>query len=259
MLITSIKQFQDIIPTASSIELDFREIQTFVEDAESWLCDEILGNDLYVAIEQLSNTNTTKITLQKAVCLRAYDKAIPFLDLVQTSNGFAVVSNSNQVPASKERVERLINWTKSRLATTIDSLFVVCLTNPALNTEWQKHALFHEFTDMVFLTRKEFLTYTDANIIDFEQFRAVRGKILSLQTHLAQYISQEQIDALLDDRRNNETSPAEIKLLLYLKTIVGMMYVKREYWRDLEHAINYMTSHPDFFASYHASEAYQVK
>lgn len=46
--------------------------------------------------------------LSRVAVLHAFVKAIPALDIVATPTGFAVVSSDGLVPASKERVERLI-------------------------------------------------------------------------------------------------------------------------------------------------------
>lgn len=46
--------------------------------------------------------------LSRVAVLHAFIKAVPALDIVATPTGFAVVSSDGLVPASKERVERLI-------------------------------------------------------------------------------------------------------------------------------------------------------
>ena len=50
-----------------------------------------------------------KVTMARIVAFDAFRSAIPHLDIILTPNGFGIVNNSNIAPASKERVERLIN------------------------------------------------------------------------------------------------------------------------------------------------------
>ena len=102
MILNDIEKFTYHVPTAEGSDLE--ELRTFVEEAEQWLSDKLTGPDLYGLISGLDETENLNDCAQAAVCLKAYETAVPFLDLIQTPNGFAVVSNSNQAPASRERV-----------------------------------------------------------------------------------------------------------------------------------------------------------
>ena len=63
-----------------------------------------------------------KVTMARIVAFDAFRNAVPHLDLMLTPNVFGIVNNSNIAPASKERVERLINSLLDNCENEIESL-----------------------------------------------------------------------------------------------------------------------------------------
>jgi len=108
MLISTIEQFVEVIPTAAGTE--FKAIQPFLNESENQLVGLFIGEDLFSYVTSQQTDSRLKSIFVRLLCLQAYENAIPFADLIQTPNGFGIVSNSNMAPASKERVERLREW-----------------------------------------------------------------------------------------------------------------------------------------------------
>lgn len=100
----------------------FDRIAHWLDTAEQWVyatfCPET------IITETLTDTpNSPILNLLTAIAAhQALADAIPSLDLVQTVNGFAVVSNQNLATASKERVERLIAAHKAQRDAAINTL-----------------------------------------------------------------------------------------------------------------------------------------
>ena len=67
----------------------------------------LLLNQLYEKISTDKNS-TAWHQLACLVANRALVQALPALDLILTPNGFGVVNNANVVPASRDRVDRLL-------------------------------------------------------------------------------------------------------------------------------------------------------
>ena len=69
-------------------------------------------SDIFIGPEMLANPRSMPEALRNAasvyVANEAFRMAVPSLDLVLTPNGFGIVNNQNVVPASKERIERLM-------------------------------------------------------------------------------------------------------------------------------------------------------
>lgn len=78
----------------------YYKILPWIELARQWLETELIGSfqpegELYSLAE-------------KAIVYKALADAVPSLDLTLTPAGFAVINTDDRIPASKERIERLI-------------------------------------------------------------------------------------------------------------------------------------------------------
>ena len=107
------QQFCKAVPSAVlPDDALFNRISDYIEQAESYVNN--LTNGLLDLNFDYSEDPTTAYARATAwairlVCARAYSHAIPHIDLVLTSTGFGVVSNTNVAPASAERVNRLLD------------------------------------------------------------------------------------------------------------------------------------------------------
>ena len=72
---------------------------------------------------------TLRSVVERYVCLAAARKAVPQLDLILTANGFGVVSNQNVAPASRERVNALIEQLRIDESEAFDMLLAELLQN----------------------------------------------------------------------------------------------------------------------------------
>ena len=104
MLVDTIDKMRKVIPTIADDNLE--KYDAYLVDAREWLKHEITGPDLYEILESAGDAELLAYA-EMIVSYKAYWEAIPFLDLVETSSGFAVIRNDTKAPASKERVEAL--------------------------------------------------------------------------------------------------------------------------------------------------------
>lgn len=109
-LITSEKIFNrfatnEVVTVEGEASL-YERIMPWLEESERWLTNTLLGED---ALNEIATQASSLFASAcGAVAFGALRLAIPHLDLILTPNGFGVVNTANVVPASKERVERLI-------------------------------------------------------------------------------------------------------------------------------------------------------
>lgn len=82
----------------------FDAITPWILEAENWVKDNITGH----SDEILDKCGCSAVN---TVVYRAFALAIPHIDITVTPTGLGVVSTQNIAPASKERVERLVNGT----------------------------------------------------------------------------------------------------------------------------------------------------
>ena len=84
----------------------YDKMRKFLDLAELWMNINICDHATYGAL--VSQERASDVELVKRIVVNdAFHRAIPYLDLVLTPNGFGIVSNQNVAPASKERVASL--------------------------------------------------------------------------------------------------------------------------------------------------------
>ncbi len=102
------KYIPNVLATVDDETALFDKLSPLLDMAESWLIQNLTGQKVFDKIV-VGDRDTRFVNVAMFVVTYAFVVAIPSLDLVLTPNGFGVVSNNNVAPASKERVERLIN------------------------------------------------------------------------------------------------------------------------------------------------------
>lgn len=180
----------------------FDKIALELEQSEHWLVDEVVG-DMAAQIED--GTSLFKACVTCVAC-DAMRRAIPSLDLILTPNGFGVVQNANVVPASKERVERLIESMQIRRDTALNTIIKMLMREKG----WQDSEQRQWFAEGIFqlpeqstmwCKRKD---YSD----DWEALKAMRLESLPiLQRYRDLYISNAVMDrvqlALCSNKAND--------------------------------------------------------
>ena len=257
MIFTDYTKFEQYIPTA--VGSDISELRTYLDEAERWMKDKILGEALYNYMT--ANPDAPEHgTCELAICLMAYHTAIPFVDLIQTPNGFAVVRNANQAPASKDRVDALIKQTARRLSDTLDSLLSAILyIHDNLRTEWRKSFVSVLVTHYFFFTASELRQYTGHKELTREDFSKYHSELERIEAYCSRYISEDYMKVLFERFRDNALTTSDQYVWNALKTIAGLMLQEKEYYRVVENTINFMISNLADFPEYEASPAYRIK
>jgi hypothetical protein len=258
LIFNDITELVYIIPTAAGT--DPQEILPFIQEAESWLQDELLGQTLITHIRDLADDTEIKKTAKTVIALHAYQAAIPFQDLIQTPNGFAVVSNKNQAPASKERVERLLNQTKKRLTTTIDTLLLLALNGDTPRTLWAASPeVFQKNTGTLFITTAELQRNTAQPEATFQDLISSRTTQLSVQTQIAQHISVTYTEELIRKRQTNTLTNHDQIIFHTIQTIAGLIIQKAKHYHIMENLLNYMDRHAAELPLWTASPQYRIR
>lgn len=220
MFITTIDDFIKYIPTAE--ETEWKAISPFIESADTEIQMTLTGADLYDYAESLAVENVLHRLVCNLICMTAYKNAIPFVDLVQTTNGFAVVNNSNVSPASKERVERLILMCDKVIDRTTDLLITATMTTAAALAEWKKYSGFNDMTNCLFVTGIDFEGYFKQSELKRKSFLDYKNDLMYCQENvLCENFSREVIDELVGQIRNNSLTESNKILLTQMKQVLG--------------------------------------
>lgn len=260
MLINSIDQFIKHIPTATGTE--FTAIEPFLQQAEKQIINLLIGEDLFQYIKtEPVNDNLVMLT-SRLLCYTAYRDAIPFVDLIQTPNGFGVVSNNNVAPASKERVERLLASCEKMIDLSTDLLINSILQTPTALIEWSKHRYFKNLTNCLFITGVNYANYSveNGNRADFLK---AKSKLLAAQKNdLSEAISIDYVAELINQQRTNTVTADNEFVIENCKTILAK-YIEpkgeHEAEEMLQQLINFLKKNIDSYTTYKDSAEYALR
>ena len=285
-MISNIDDFVRYIPTARGTS--FEDIFPFLEEAKMWAEDQLFGQDIVAEADKAEADEALSRSMNSIISLKAYAGAIPFLDVVQTPNGFAVVSNGSQAPASKERVERLLAYVNERLYSHVDTLIEYIERKPLLGI-WKGFYRFEYLTEILFWSGTDFASFAG----DYEkietiastakisykggassQHEAQRRKtpFLELQRlHVlikgyqdeerSNAISRDFMQHLIDVRRAGTATADEVGIISKLKFITGLFFQDDTFraQEQLDGIVNRMIANPLKFPIYADSDEYRLK
>jgi hypothetical protein len=193
---------------------------------------------------------------ERVVALRAYERAIPFLDLRQTEQGFAVISTDGLVPASKDRVKALADACKADAEDAEDNLlsFLESLSGE-LKTIWLNSSTSTYLTDTYIATFKEFKRYipgTPEYPVAFPKNRAeFRGLWGAMRTainfKIEPNISQELSEQLIEEIREKSLTEANAKIIEPLRFALAAyaLGIKQKGNEYLGQALAFLKDNPD--------------
>lgn len=259
MIISTIEGFTEAIPTANGT--DFDVLKPYVLDAETELRSvQIFGSALFDHIADLDHDNILWILLRNTVANLAYWYAIPFVDLIQTNNGFAVVSSSNQAPASKERVERLMAQCDAMVDRNLDLLIIQIMATPLVLAKWDESAL-KQFTSCLFVTGADYAGYTMAKSSRTDFLKAKPIMLNAQDTVLAPAISRAYLDELIVKNRTRIWAVADLPVVDACKQVLSMIAAGKidQAVKRLNQLLANMESLIDSYPTYKGSSEYALK
>jgi len=210
--------------------------------------------DLDPAFDETDGDLRLPVAVARYICVSAYDRAIPHLDLVLTNDGFGVVNNQNVAPASAERVERLHRRVRAQaddaLDELLDALRVFC---PSWRGSIQAHRYFGTF-----FWRGSFasaLGCADAHRSALVQYRSA---IAGAEAELRNKFSTEFVEELLASARCNvKATEYEIAHTMCRRfiaaSVLGDMRRATMMMRDI---LAFLDNNIECFPTYRQSNAY---
>lgn len=230
----------------------FDKIARWLDTAGQWLSDNITSAPTLNRIAEYSDGHPLLRACRAAVAHRALADAIPSLDLVQTVNGFAVVSNQNLAPASRDRVDRLIAAHRSQCDSAISALIPLLADAHA----WRGSPQCEFFRATLFPTPAHIRPLA-SGAASWDKYRELHPAIANAEAALAaRYISHGLMQRLRDAALGlNPISTLEARLCEALRghvaDIVCYRPLRDEALRDI---VEYIRNRPDTFPEWHRSE-----
>lgn len=230
----------------------FDKIARWLDTAGQWLSDNITSAPTLNRIAEYSDGHPLLRACRAAVAHRALADAIPSLDLVQTVNGFAVVSNQNLAPASRDRVDRLIAAHRSQCDSAISAIIPLLADAHA----WRGSPQCEFFRATLFPTPAHIRPLA-SGAASWDKYRELHPTIVNAEAALAaRYISHGLMQRLRDAALGlNPISTLEARLCEALRGHVADIVCDRplrdEALRDI---VEYIRNRPDTFPEWHRSE-----
>jgi hypothetical protein len=264
-MILDLTKFTDYIPTAIGTKTE--ELQAFQNFAELLLQRDILGDTLYEFLDKSPDETADKSILflcRSLLANRIYYDAIPFRDVIQTDNGFAIVSNANQAPASKERVAALRTQTKISYNQYIDAVILVISRTESYRSKWIGTDAHAQITDCIFYTAKEF--NGDIDGIIREDFLKKKPEIISVQNALvSKTISMDLLTSLLEKKASGIILSVKESFVFRQIQMITRLYFSTEeaahqnMYNMVDQLSTYLDENLTDFPSYAESKEYARK
>lgn len=109
----------------------YEKMLPFLQTAESWLVKNIIGGPLFAEIESsdLDSGEPLYFLPRRVVTLRAWQLALPALDVLVTNNGIGAAETDTIKPASKAKIDRLLLTTAEEIDIALEMLVDELLKN----------------------------------------------------------------------------------------------------------------------------------
>lgn len=262
MILQNKEQFVKYIPTAASG--DWRDMETYRDSAERWIKNEILGRVLYGQLDSEQEREGYREILdlcRKVVSLDAYHRAIPFLDLVQSANGFGVVSNQNLTPASRDRVNRLIQETALQRDNETEVLLDYLEDNPVFHDAWKGSKAYTILSDCLIRTARELKQLCNWAGTRQDFLKLKPDLLLQMYNGLGRWVSRAYVDELIEQQRDNDLTQANATVLNMLKFVLANYVIDNTKDADAfrDEAVTLMDNNPEAYPTYVNSKEYRTR
>lgn len=250
--------FGRIVTTAIRDSVDvFTAMDVYLLTAERMIREEYIGQTLFENFDTLPED--VQEEAKKAICLEAFYIAIPFLDLVLTSTGFGIVSNTNVAPASKDRVASLSNQVKNSRDNALDGLLI--LLHELENDNWNKQPVAQFQIASLFWKAQDLRSYAGMPDAYRTDLLKLRPRISEAEEISRSNISSVYFDHLITSVRTNQISDDDSLIIMLLRSAIGAHLANsmRQFRALMDRIINTLEDNIEKYPVYQESEAYKVK
>lgn len=243
----------NVVTTVEGEKPLFEKISHQMEMSEAWARDTFTGNQVLDEIADEPASDGWKYLASMIVC-DALRRAIPSLDVVLTPNGFGIVSNTNVAPASKERIERLVN----QMAAQRDHFINMLLADLRTRSSWCDSAQFRWFTASLIQAPKACVTAVydrQREGQQWDQFLQLRDRAITIEDAIAEkWISYDVMATLRVELATvNNATIHQVALKVRACVLNELRGNARNHW-DLDRIVNFIRKNADIFPEWAASD-----
>ncbi len=228
MILSTIEQIILILPSLDDA-FEYKDFQTYIEQTEEWLKNEILGialyNTLNGAAEPGDNDAILKIT-RRFIANGMYQVAIPFIDVAHTTTGVGVVNNQTLAPASQQRVAKLVAGAQSQKNYAAEDLVTYLFNTTAYHAEWKASEAFAKNFNHLIYSSRDFSRFFELNN-NFELYLKIKSDINYVEQEiLTNAISWAYLSELITKRINGSLTAADTAIINKLQLALAFYSIK---------------------------------
>ena len=265
MLVSTLEQVQKYLPSFN-LKVKVDRLKDFLAYAQEWLVDHILGEDIEALLEAAISGETDpheelRTKVSRAICALAYLTVMAEMDLQLSEAGFVVQNNQGMSPASQQRTDRFVQSLHNRLTADCDAIIKYLLKTAAYE-EWRETDQFAHLTEAFIPTMAIMRQYsgTAVQLYRWQDFYdSIPKMVEALRGPVANYISNDEVDALLQLYRMKGLSDPQKKVLRWIRMSV-MAHVAGT--TNADHfaieARNFMLEHESAFPEFVSSDRYEL-
>ena len=221
--------------------------------AEDWVSLTFTGEAILDGLDKTPTEDIWRHTASLVVC-EALRNAIPNLDVVLTPNGFGIVSNGNVAPASKERIERLMN----QLAAQRDLFINLLLRDLCYREDWRATEQYTWFSSSLLQSPKACVHGAADRVRagqQWEQFLQLRERAILIEDAIAEKWISPEVMTQLREVLLTGLNPTVHQVALKVRACVfqELRGGGRNHW-DLDRIVNFIRNNGDLFPAWDASE-----
>lgn len=234
MIVNNLNEARVYLPSVN-VRVDSNRFEDFFRKAQEYVVSKLLGSDMETLLEtpvpqgEEDPHAVLRRMAARLISEHAYLKAAPEMDLQLSEAGFVVQSNDSVSPASVQRVDRLIASLDNRIADDSDALVRFLLKTSGEGGQYENWRTSNQFIRLT----SAFVPYfslmngyacrpIDMKWTDFIEKASMMAT--GLKAVASSYVSEEQIDTLLELYRDNGLMPSQQKAVTELRG-VGISYV----------------------------------
>ena len=214
---------------------------------------------LFKDIPTLMDADDLKNAILQFVCIHAFFRAIPSLDLVLTGTGFGVVSTNDTAPASQTRVKALRDEMEWQSLMSISALLAALVKTD----KWGDSVAGKNAIRCLYYDPCQINEYgpIDRNLSMAENWRRVCQYRATAEQMVRREISQEYYDALLCRLRTGKMTNADIGIyqsaLDYISRSIGDMEAGKPCMAPAQWELrDYMERYAELLPEYKQSKLY---
>ncbi|MGP1465277.1 MAG: DUF6712 family protein [Prevotella koreensis] len=250
--------FEKNVPAAKMPERNtsvYERMMTQFEVSYGNLIRDVISEECKDSIDR---DNELKRLALRAVCIDAFVRSCRSLDLVLTSTGFGIVSTESTAPASRGRVDALVE------EMTIEELDIVdSIVGRMIKVEhWGKTEQAARCISTLFYSPKFLRLYTTLPLTS-QNWQFATGRAVTADTLLRNEISGEYMDELLSKIRTASLSNADITIVRTCRCFMGEFISRPENPKPnkliLQEIVEQLEKYPDYYTTYNNSELFRKR